>query len=73
MTTPSTRPFGPSTPGAINLISGQTNGAVAPETPANAVSYGQSLVGNTDGSYTVIGDTDPTRRRVLVRLGNQQG
>ncbi len=50
--------FGPSTPGAINLISGQTNGAVA-ETPANAVSY-VPLVGNTDGSYTVIGDTDPT-------------
>ena len=51
--------FGPSTPGAINLVSGQTNGAVA-ATPASGVSSG-SLVGpNTDSSYTLIGDTDPT-------------
>lgn len=39
--------FGPSTPGALNLISGQTHGA----TPAN-------LAGNT-ANGTVIGDPDP--------------
>lgn len=45
--------FGPSTPGAINLISGQTNGVVA------------TLNGTSDevdggaGSLTVIGDPDP--------------
>jgi len=39
--------FGPSTPGALNLISGQTNGAT-PATLPNVVSNG-----------TVIGDTDP--------------
>jgi phospholipase C len=40
--------FGPSTPGALNLISGQTNGA----TPAN--------VPDSVASGTVIGDPDPT-------------
>ncbi len=40
--------FGPSTPGAINLVSGQTNGA----TPANQVDD------TVDG--TVIGDPQPT-------------
>jgi phospholipase C len=50
--------FGPSTPGAINLVSGQTNGAVA-ATPANAVSFG-AIVAGGGGSYTLIGDTDPT-------------
>ncbi len=51
--------FGPSTPGAINLVSGQTNGAVA-KNPSSGVSS-QLLVGpNTDGSYTLISDSDPT-------------
>jgi len=41
--------FGPSTPGHINLISGQTNGASPP-----------NLSGDTiDG--TIIGDPDPAR------------
>jgi phospholipase C len=40
--------FGPSTPGALNLISGQTNGAT-PATITDTVSNG-----------TVIGDPDPT-------------
>jgi len=45
--------FGPSTPGAINLISGQTNGVTS------------SLNGNSEeidggnGSFTLIGDPDP--------------
>ncbi|MGB8413443.1 MAG: alkaline phosphatase family protein [Candidatus Binatus sp.] len=51
--------FGPSSPGAINLVSGQTNGAVA-KNPSSGVAD-QLLVGpNTDGSYTLISDTDPT-------------
>ncbi len=48
--------FGPSTPGAVNLISGQTNGAV-PMTGSN-VSAVTTL--NTDGSLTLTGDADPT-------------
>jgi phospholipase C len=40
--------FGPSTPGALNLISGQTHGA----TPAT--------LGNSVANGTVIGDPDPT-------------
>src|SRR5690349_5844790 len=45
--------FGPSTPGAINLISGQTNGVVATK---NGTS---DEVDGGDGSLTVIGDPDP--------------
>lgn len=45
--------FGPSSPGAVNLISGQTNGAI-PGKNITAVA-----VLNTDGSYTLIGDADP--------------
>jgi phospholipase C len=45
--------FGPSTVGAINLISGQTNGVVK-------VTGGTgSLVGDGNGGFTVIGDPDP--------------
>ncbi|MGH7438864.1 MAG: alkaline phosphatase family protein, partial [Polyangiaceae bacterium] len=48
--------FGPSTPGAINLISGQTNGMVqlnhSPLSPSHAVADG-------NGGWTMIGDTDP--------------
>jgi phospholipase C len=44
--------FGPSTPGALNLVSGQTNGAV--------LSAGSpSTVSNSDGSLTLTGDADP--------------
>jgi phospholipase C len=45
--------FGPSTVGAINLISGQTNG-VAIHTGGTG-----SLVGDGNGGFTVIGDPDP--------------
>src|SRR5262249_10484986 len=43
--------FGPSTPGALNLISGQTHGAVAPGLTANSAG---NLV-----SGTVVGDPRP--------------
>jgi phospholipase C len=45
--------FGPSTPGALNLISGQTNGVVATKNGT-----GDEVDGG-DGSLTVIGDPDP--------------
>jgi phospholipase C len=46
--------FGPSTPGALNLISGQTNGATA----TAAASF--AIVAGGAGSSTVISDADPT-------------
>jgi phospholipase C len=46
--------FGPSTPGAINLISGQTNGVV------NAVNPGSAVVADGNGGLTLISDADPT-------------
>jgi phospholipase C len=45
--------FGPSTVGAINLISGQTNGVV------NYTGGTGSFIGDGSGGYTVIGDPDP--------------
>ncbi len=45
--------FGPSTVGAINLISGQTNGV------ANYTGGTGSFVSDGNGGYTVIGDPDP--------------
>jgi phospholipase C len=51
-----TTTFGPSTPGAVNLISGQTNGVInqnhTPLSASHAVSDGR-------GGLTMIGDTDP--------------
>jgi len=46
--------FGPSTVGAINLISGQTNGVAA---ILNGT--GDEVSGGSDGSLTVIGDPNP--------------
>ena len=45
--------FGPSTPGVINLVSGQTNGAV------KTLNGTGGEVDGGDGSLTVIGDPDP--------------
>ncbi len=45
--------YGPSTVGALNLVSGQTNGVSANQ---NGVS---GLVADGNGSYSVIGDPDP--------------
>jgi phospholipase C len=67
-----TTQFGPSTPGAINLISGQTNGVVAtknvfspPTTPPTPITllhgtheaWGDAA--HTPGNITEIGDGDP--------------
>jgi phospholipase C len=49
--------YGPSSPGAINLISGQTNGIL----PADIMN-GQSNsyeVADGNGEYTLVGDADP--------------
>lgn len=46
--------FGPSTPGAINLVSGQTNGVVQ-----NANADGD-IIDAGDGTVTLISDADPT-------------
>jgi phospholipase C len=45
--------FGPSTPGAINLISGQTNGV------DDAVSVGDAVVPDGSGGLTLVSDADP--------------
>ncbi len=45
--------FGPSTPGAINLISGQLNGVIGNINGTGSVTDGSS------GSVTAIGDADP--------------
>jgi phospholipase C len=45
--------FGPSTPGAINLVSGQTNGAVDTDNSGATVADGQ-------GGLTLNSDADPT-------------
>jgi len=51
-----TTTFGPSTPGAINLISGQTNGfGKMNHTPFAAT----HAVADGNGGFTMIGDTDP--------------
>jgi len=46
--------FGPSTPGLLNLVAGQTNGSIA---TLNGTS--NEVSGGSDGSLTVIGDPDP--------------
>jgi phospholipase C len=46
--------FGPSTNGALNVVSGQTNGVV------NTVNPGSAVVADGYGGLTDIGDADPT-------------
>lgn len=46
--------FGPSTPGVLNLVSGQTNGVTATLNGTD-----DEVSGGSDGSLTVIGDPDP--------------
>jgi phospholipase C len=61
--------FGPSTPGAINLISGQTGGVV------DSQSAGDSVVPDGNGGLTLISDADPIgdvcSGSGTVRLGGQ--
>ncbi len=63
--------FGPSTPGAINLISGQTNGI------ADQSNAGGDVVEDGQGGYTLISDADPigdvcsTTTGALVQFSGQ--
>jgi phospholipase C len=63
--------FGPSTPGAINLISGQTNGIID---QANA---GGDVVEDGNGGFTLVSDADPvgdmcsTTTGAVVQFGGQ--
>ena len=55
--------FGPSTPGAINLVSGQTNGMILPDgyTLEKDGTYdGGRVVPDGNGNWTMISDLDPT-------------
>jgi len=45
--------FGPSTPGAIELVSGQTNGIT------DQINTGNTVIEGGDGTFTMIGDPDP--------------
>jgi phospholipase C len=45
--------FGPSTDGAINLISGQTNGVTIDNNPGGAT------IGDGSGGFTLVSDSDP--------------
>ena len=63
--------FGPSTPGAINLISGQTNGVT------DQLNATGDVVEDGSGGYTLISDADPlgdvcsTTTGALVQLSGQ--
>jgi phospholipase C len=46
--------YGPSTPGALNMFAGQTNGAVVP------AGLTASTIADGQGGLTLINDTDPT-------------
>ena len=46
--------FGPSTPGALEAVAGQTNGYVAVKS-----SYSSYFINDTQGGNTLIGDVDP--------------
>jgi len=56
-----TTTFGPSTPGAINLISGQTNGfsAFTNVISGNTLLHATHEIPDGVGNYTLIGDGDP--------------
>ena len=64
--------FGPSTPGALNLISGQTNGVTATRNGPSS-----DVVSDGSGNQTVIGDPDPigdvcsNPTRFQVTMGGQ--
>jgi phospholipase C len=50
--------YGPSTPGAINLISGQTNG-ISDSNKALTTFSASHMTADGAGNYTMIGDVDP--------------
>jgi phospholipase C len=57
--------FGPSTDGAINLVSGQTNGVTTDVNP------GGSTIGDGSGGVTLISDADPVGDVCSTTTGEQ--
>ncbi len=57
--------FGPSTPGAINLISGQTNGV------SDQINAGSKVVSDGDGGFTDTSDADPVGDACSTTTGAQ--
>jgi phospholipase C len=55
--------FGPSTPGAIELISGQTSGVI------DQINAGNTVIEGGDGTFTMIGDGDPIGDACSVTTG----
>ena len=56
-----TSSYGPSTPGALNVISGQTNGFVVANSTVSTLIGGMapSVIADGQGNYTLINDADP--------------
>ncbi|CAG9197633.1 Phosphoesterase [Paraburkholderia sabiae] len=53
--------FGPSTPGAIEVVSGQNQGVTVTPNPKNpTVTTSANAIPDGQGSFTMIGDLDPT-------------
>src|SRR5205814_8985882 len=65
--------FGPSVLGALNLVSGQTNGVTHVKNGASP----NGLIDGGAGSFTVIGDVDPigdvcsSSKRIQVTMGGR--
>jgi phospholipase C len=63
--------FGPSTPGAINLVAGQTNGVT------DQMNAGGDVVEDGEGGWTLVSDADPigdkcsTTTGAVVQFGGQ--
>jgi phospholipase C len=57
--------FGPSTLGAINLISGQTNGVT------DHINAGNTIIAGGDGTFTEISDADPIGDACATTTGAQ--
>jgi phospholipase C len=63
--------FGPSTPGAINLVSGQTNGVI------QSLNGSGAIVADGNGGFSLISDADPvgdvcsTTTSEVVQMGGQ--
>ena len=58
--------FGPSTPGAINLVSGQTNGVID-----DIERHGATVIDDGNGGLTDIGDADPLGDVCSTTTGEQ--
>ena len=58
--------FGPSTPGALNLVSGQTHGIAATATPGTSSLTGEVVNGTVIGDPQPLGDDCSTRDQVQM-------